>query len=72
MKHVIAREPIDEGTRLSFDGGVRAADVAGLAEAEQACCGFFRFAVTLDERGLALEVRGPSEAQHMVAALFEG
>jgi len=72
VKHVIAREPIDEGTRLSFDGGVRAADVAGLAEAEQACCGFFRFAVTLDERGLALEVRGPSEAQHMVAALFEG
>jgi len=41
-----------------------------LVAAEQQCCRFFGFAITIDERGLALEVRAPSEPQPIVTALF--
>jgi DNA-binding transcriptional MerR regulator len=60
------------------DGGVRielAADVsldalAHLVAAEQSCCAFFSFAITVDERGIALEVCAPDGAADIVASLF--
>ena len=72
LGHAVAKEPVDDGIRLSFDGDVRAADLAQLAEAERGCCAFLRFTVTMDERGVALEVRAAPDAQHVVAALFGG
>ncbi len=34
------------------------------------CCAFFSFAITVDGRGLALEIRAPADAEDLVVALF--
>jgi MerR family copper efflux transcriptional regulator len=62
-------------TRHEILGGVELAPRTDLAElarlvvAEQACCPFFSFAITVDARGPALEVRAPDGAAALVAAL---
>jgi hypothetical protein len=38
--------------------------------AEQSCCSFFSFALTVDDRGVALEVRAPQDAAELVTAVF--
>ena len=48
------------------------AEIARLAAAEKECCGFFRFALVIDGRGVALEVHAPPEAADVVTALFGG
>ena len=45
-------------------------NVIRLAAAEQDCCRFFGFAITVDDRGVALEVRAPHDALDVVHALF--
>jgi MerR family copper efflux transcriptional regulator len=60
--HVTARTPLDGGVRLQLDAGTPLGDLAALMAAEQSCCSFFAFALTVDSRGPALEVRGPAEA----------
>lgn len=45
-------------------------DLTRLAVAEQRCCSFFSFAVTVDNRGLAPEVRAPADAENLIGALF--
>jgi hypothetical protein len=47
-----------------------AAAVAGLAAAEQDCCPFLDFRLHLDGPVLHLEVRAPSDAADLLAALF--
>lgn len=42
----------------------------GLSTAEQDCCQFFRFTITVDTRGLALEIRAPADALPIVHSLF--
>ena len=54
--------------RLEFDATVEVTDLARLVVAEQQCCAFFSFAITVDWRGLALEVSAPDEA--VVTSLF--
>jgi len=41
-----------------------------LAAAEQDCCQFFTFAITIDSRGVALEVRAPDDALPVLHTLF--
>jgi MerR family transcriptional regulator, copper efflux regulator len=65
--HVTDRTAIDGGIRLHLHAGTPLGDLAGLMAAEQGCCAFFAFALTVDGRGAALEVRGPAEA----LALFD-
>ena len=60
--HVTSRAPIDGGLRLQLDAGTPLGDLAALMAAEQSCCSFFAFALTVDARGPALEIRGPAEA----------
>ena len=60
--HVTARTPIDGGIRLELDADTSPGDRAALMAAEQSCCSFFAFALTVDGRGVALEVRAPAEA----------
>ena len=60
---------IPEGMRLTLPAG-RAAAVAGLAAAEQDCCPFLDFRLHLDGPVLHLEVRAPSDAAGLLAALF--
>jgi MerR family transcriptional regulator, copper efflux regulator len=68
---VRARRRLDDGgLRLEFGSGVDVTEIARLAAAEQGCCQFFRFALVIDDRGVALEVHAPPDAEPVVAALF--
>jgi len=57
------------GHRIEFDE-VSVTELVRLVEAEQKCCAFFSFAVTVDTRGVALEVRAPEGADHILAGLL--
>lgn len=71
LDYVRGREQMaDGGLRLSLDEEVPLGELARLAVAEQGCCAFFSFAITVDGRGVALEVRAPDDAADLVAAVF--
>jgi DNA-binding transcriptional MerR regulator len=68
---VTAREPIGEGgLRLTFGSGVDLGALTRLLQAEQRCCAFFAFRLSMDERGIGLEVDAPAAAGDLVSALF--
>ena len=60
----------DGGRRVEFADGVDVTELAGLVAAEQSCCAFFAFALTVDHRGIGLEVRAPEDAAPLIDALF--
>jgi DNA-binding transcriptional MerR regulator len=60
----------DGALRVEFDDDVVLRDLARLVAAEQSCCAFFSFAITVDRRGVALEVRASAEASDIVKAVF--
>ena len=63
------RDAIPGGVRLTLDHGVLQ-EAAQLVAAEHQCCAFFSFALTVDHRGLGLEVTAPPEGRAMVSALL--
>lgn len=63
-------ERIDAGVRLVFDKATDVASIATLAHAEQQCCSFFTFTLTIDAEHVALEVRAPQDAQSLVDELL--
>jgi hypothetical protein len=69
MDGVQRRLALPSGVRLQF-GAVDVAQLVRLAAAEQGCCRFMSFAITLDERGVGLEVQAPNDAIEIVHALF--
>lgn len=64
------REQTPDGLRLTLPAD-RAATVAELAAAEQACCPFFDFHLHFDGPELHLEVRAPADAGQLLADLFD-
>lgn len=72
LGHVADRRALDDGNglRLAFEAGAPQAELLRLTTAEQGCCTFFAFAITVDRRGLALEVRAPEQASDVLAAVF--
>jgi len=68
--HVVGRTPIDGGIRLELDPAAPLDQLALLMRAEQGCCSFFAFSLTVDQRGVALEVGGPAEGLAILDALF--
>lgn len=70
LAHVERRGRIDGGIRCVFAASVPTAELIRLVAAEQECCQFFRFAITADTRGIALEVRAPEDAQSIVESMF--
>ena len=64
------REPIDRGVRLEVGDDVELGALAELLRAEQACCPFWEFAITIDGRGVGVEVRGPDWTDALVDAMF--
>lgn len=68
--HVVARTRLDDGLRLQLHSATPLDQLAPLMRAEQECCAFFAFALTVDSRGLALEVRAPAKGMALVDALF--
>lgn len=67
----VRRERSDGGVRLGFapQEGL-AADLAALAEAEQACCAFFDFTINIHADEVTLDVRAPAEAGPLLDQLF--
>lgn len=71
LAHVTHRERTpDGGLWLSLDTGVLLGELVRLAAAEQGCCAFFAFAITVDDGGIALEVRAPDDASELITAVF--
>ncbi|MDA2806088.1 MerR family transcriptional regulator [Nocardiopsis suaedae] len=69
LLHGARREEIPGGLRLSLPAG-RAADAAGLAAAEQECCGFFTFTLHLQDGRVLLDVRAPDGARDLLTEVF--
>ncbi|HEV7887203.1 MAG TPA: hypothetical protein VGO92_06560 [Acidimicrobiales bacterium] len=67
---VRGRSPRADGVRLALAPDAPVAEIARLMTAEQDCCRFFSFALTVDDRGLALEVTAPPSRYDVLAALF--
>ena len=68
-----ARTTAADGTlRVEFGDDTDLGELARLVVAEQHCCAFLSFAITVDQRGLGLEVRAPEEAGEVLATLFGG
>lgn len=59
------------GVRFTFDSSTVLAELAGLVAAEQACCPFLSFAITVDAAGVTFEVAAPPDDAAMVAKVFE-
>jgi DNA-binding transcriptional MerR regulator len=70
LDHVLSRDVIDGGLRLTLADTAPLDELAQLAVAEQGCCAFFSFAITVDHRGIALEVRAPADAGDLVTTVF--
>ena len=70
LEYVEHREPIDDGLRATFGPATPFGELMRLAAAEQDCCQFFTFAITIDSRGVALEVRAPHDAFPVLHSLF--
>ena len=64
------REEISSGLRLVFRHPAPLADISRLAAAEYECCPFFSFAITVDGRGVGLEVTAPAHGQELLEAVF--
>lgn len=60
----------DGSLRVEFADDLALSELAALVAAEQQCCAFFSFAITVDHRGVALEVRAPDGADDIVASMF--
>ena len=67
---VTARSATDGGVRLEGWPPPPHRQLALLATAEQACCSFFSFSLTVDGRGVGFEVHAPDDALPIVHALF--
>jgi DNA-binding transcriptional MerR regulator len=70
LAQVEARRPLEGGVRLEFGSAAPLHEIALLAAKEYECCPFFGFAVTIDARGLGLEITAPADAQELVAGVF--
>jgi MerR family transcriptional regulator, copper efflux regulator len=70
LEHVVGRELTDNGLRATFSVDTPVDELIRLVTAEQDCCRFFSFAITVDGRGLALEVSAPDEALPVLHGLF--
>jgi len=70
LRHVGQREPIDLGVRAVFKTSVPLDELMRLTAAEQGCCQFLNFAITVDTRGIGLEVTAAADALPIVQSLF--
>ena len=64
------RVALDGGLRIEFGPDVDLGNLGRLIGAEQRCCAFFNFALTVDTGGIVLDVRAPELAAEMITDLF--
>ncbi len=64
------RERTAAGTRLRFDRDVDLSGLAALVAAEQGCCSFFTFTLTIGADAVWLDVAAPPDARPMIDTLI--
>jgi MerR family copper efflux transcriptional regulator len=69
LDDVAERHALPDGVRLVFRAAAPLAEIGRLAAAEHACCPFFEFAITVDARGIALEVTAPADGQVLLESV---
>jgi MerR family copper efflux transcriptional regulator len=67
---VTDRQPLPHGLRLVLGPDAPLAQIARLTLAERECCPFLAFAITIDARGVALEVAAPAEGRVLLESVF--
>ena len=72
LAHVSRRDPIAGGLRACLDPDTPLDELIRLVAAERGCCRFLDFAITIDGRGLALEVTAAETALPIITAIFGG
>lgn len=70
LEEVEDRLSIPDGVRLVFGAAAPLAEISRLATAEYDCCSFFAFVITVDGRGIALEVTAPTEGRALLESVF--
>jgi hypothetical protein len=70
LARATGRTPVEGGMRIEFADGVDFGELGRLVGAEQHCCAFFSFTLSVDASGTALEVCAPALATTMVTDLF--
>jgi DNA-binding transcriptional MerR regulator len=71
LAHVATRSTAPDGALcLAFDATTPLDELTRLVAAEQHCCAFFAFTITIDANGVTLDVRAPEGADLMVTNLF--
>ena len=66
----VAREPIPDGLRLRFPVPAPLPEIVRLVEAEQACCAFFTFSITVAVGTVTVDVTAPVDGQPMLDSVF--
>jgi len=69
VAQAVGRTSLADGERLHFARDVDIAAIARLVAAEQACCRFFTFTLTVGADDVTLDVTGPPDARPVVDAL---
>ena len=70
LAHARTRVALDGGVRVELDADTPTDELMRLVAAEQSCCRFMQFAITVDGRGIALEVTAPDDALPILQSLF--
>jgi hypothetical protein len=71
LAQATSREEIDGGVAVSFPHDIaRTAGLARLLAAEYSCCSFASYHLTIDARGVRMEIRTPAETRDALAAAF--
>jgi len=70
LAYATRRLDVEHGMRVELSAAAPLDELVRLVAAEQDCCQFLRFAITVDARGTALEVTAPAGARSIVDALF--
>jgi DNA-binding transcriptional MerR regulator len=69
LRYATTRELVDGGVRVHLPRATPIARLASLVEAEQTCCQFFTFTLTIGIDAVTLDVTGPEGAENIVLAL---
>ena len=71
LSQATGREPIEAGVAVMFGHDiVRTAELGRLLAAEYSCCSFASYHLTIDARGVRMEIWAPPEARDAYTALF--
>jgi DNA-binding transcriptional MerR regulator len=69
LREATTREPLEGGVRVHLPRATPIARLASLIEAEQTCCQFFTFTLTIGADAITLDVTGAPGAEDVVMAL---